>query len=679
MNGSDNVTKLHGRLTEHPASSNGTGHRETGKPAMSAPGDANARLIELELQLEMLRRSNEELLAAKKTYALLYDFAPVGCLTLDRDGKVRTVNQTGANMLLANRAELVNLPFDQFIAEEDRSLFAGFLTTVFANRDKNTCRLRLSNDDCPPLYVRIEAMATAAGEECHVALIDITERKQADEALRESEYNLAKAQTMTHVGSWRSNPQTGELIVSDEMLRILHLNRNEVSQEAFASVVHPEDFQSVMDHLRFGAEQGKNYEIEHRLLLKDGTFKWVYTTVEPSVDHSGRVVRLYGTTQDITERKQTEVELRSQKNELQAIFDSINDGVIVFDHDGRVQHFNNISLQLLPHESLPGKTCRDLFHPETVAGSEHCAVERALRGSRVETSLVSVRDGHKIRYIDITATPIEDALGEQNRALVVLRDVTEKRFQELQLIQSDKMSSIGVLATGVAHEINNPLTSVAGYAEALLRRFRDDEELAGDDRLTVFPKYLNVIVRESYHCKGIIDSLLNFGRKSTGFVYNVDINGIIGEILELLRHQSSEERIDVVTSLKETLPPVHGDPSGLRQVIMNLLINAHQAIDGGGVVEIATDHSDDKREVYIRVSDTGCGIAPDIIDQIWDPFFTTKDAGKGLGLGLAISYTIVKRHGGEISLTSSIGKGSLFTVVLPVSRNLPDRGEVGDP
>jgi signal transduction histidine kinase len=220
---------------------------------------------------------------------------------------------------------------------------------------------------------------------------------------------------------------------------------------------------------------------------------------------------------------------------------------------------------------------------------------------------------------------------------------------------------------------------VAGYAEALLRRFRDDEELAGDDRLAVFPKYLNVIVRESYHCKGIIDSLLNFGRKSTGFVYNVDINGIIGEILELLRHQSSEERIDVVTSLKETLPPVHGDPSGLRQVIMNLLINAHQAINGGGVVEIATDHSDDKREVYIRVSDTGCGIAPEIIDQIWDPFFTTKAAGKGLGLGLAISYTIVKRHGGEISLTSSIGKGSLFTVVLPVSRDLPDRDEVGDP
>ncbi len=672
MNRSDNATELHGRATGHSVGANGTGHDDTDQPPPHSRRDSSPRLTELERLLESVQRSNEELLASRNAYALLYDFAPVGCFTLDRSGKVRTANLTGGNMLLTDRAELVHKRFETFIAREDRPTFTLFLATVFAHREKHTCRLRLSND-APPHFVRIEAMATATGDECHVALIDITERKQADEALRESEYNLAKAQTMTHVGSWRSNPQTGELIVSDEMLRILHLGRNEVSQEAFADVIHPEDFQSVMGHLRVATEEGKNYEIEHRLLLKDGTFKWVYTTVEPSVDASGKVVRLYGTTQDITERKQAEVELRSQKNELQAIFDSVNDGVIVFDHDGRVQHYNNTSLQLLPHESLPGKTCQDLLHPETPTGTEHCAVERALRGSRVETSLVSVRDGHKIRYIDITATPIEDALGEKNRALVVLRDVTQKRFQELQLIQSDKMSSIGVLATGVAHEINNPLTSVAGYAEALLRRFRDDEKLAQDDRLKVFPKYLNVIVRESYHCKGIIDSLLNFGRKSTGFVYNVDINEIIREILELLRHQSSEERIEVVTDLKETLPSIHGDPSGLRQVLMNLLINAHQAIDGGGTVKICTEHSDDNREISIRVSDTGCGIAPDIIDQIWDPFFTTKDAGKGLGLGLAISYTIVKRHGGEISLASSPGKGSQFTVVLPVSRELPDR------
>src|SRR6185369_9884164 len=136
----------------------------------------------------------------------------------------------------------------------------------------------------------------------------------------------------------------------------------------------------------------------------------------------------------------------------------------------------------------------------------------------------------------------------------------------------------GVLATGIAHEINNPLTSVAGYAEALLRRFRDEPALKVDSRLEVFPNYLEVIVRESYRCKGIIDNLLSFSRKSDGSTVAVDMNAILLEILELLRHQTSYKHIEVVTNLKPDLPSVLGDPSGLRQVCMNLLVNAHQSI-----------------------------------------------------------------------------------------------------
>jgi len=241
-----------------------------------------------------------------------------------------------------------------------------------------------------------------------------------------------------------------------------------------------------------------------------------------------------------------------------------------------------------------------------------------------------------------------------------------KRLHEMQLIQTEKMSSIGVLATGIAHEINNPLTSVAGYAEALLRRFRDEPSLGTDSRLDVFPKYLEVIVREAYHCKGIIGSLLNFGRKSDGLLGTVDLNRILSEILELLRHQPNYAEMEVVAELKENLPPILGDPSGLRQVFMNLLINACHAIKDGGRVEVSSSYSDKDRAIYIHVRDTGCGISHDVIDRIWDPFFTTKDVGKGVGLGLALSYNIVKRHEGEISVKSTVGEGSEFTVRLPV-------------
>ncbi|NJD90592.1 MAG: PAS domain-containing sensor histidine kinase, partial [Geobacter sp.] len=284
---------------------------------------------------------------------------------------------------------------------------------------------------------------------------------------------------------------------------------------------------------------------------------------------------------------------------------------------------------------------------------------------RVETSMATSRDGHPTRYLDITATPIKDALGEKNRALVFFRDVSEKRLQEMHLIQTEKMSSIGVLATGIAHEINNPLTSVAGCAEALQRRLRDDAALRADHRLDVFPHYLEVIIRESYRCKGIIDHLLNFGRKSDGFAVAVDLNEVVQEIVELLHHQPNYRQIRVISTLQKNLPSVYGDPSGLRQVCMNLLVNAHQAIKGTGLVEVTTSLSGND-QVAFKISDNGSGIAPEAIDRIWDPFFTTKKVGKGVGLGLALTYDIVKRHGGEILVESQPGKGACFTVMLPV-------------
>jgi len=626
-----------------------------------------AHQAELEMKIEELRRSREELEASRNKYALLYDFAPVGYFTFDRDGTIRSANLTGVRLLGVEREMLIGRRFDHFVADEERFVFANFIGTVFASQQKETCRLRLSKGGKQPLYVRIEAMATASGEECLAVLVDITEKKRAEQALSVSEYNLAKAQAMTHVGSWSFDPATGEVNASDELLRILRLGRKETTQEAFAGVVHPEDLENVVEHLRLGIEHGKSYEIEHRLLFPDGVRKWVYTIVEPSVSSAGAVLMLYGTTQDITERKQAEVDLRNKTNELQTIFDSIGDGITVYDHSGLIQHHNLISPRLFPRETVTGKSCREIFHPEISSDSQECPVERALRGERVDTSLVTVRDGQKTLYVDITATPIKDALGEKNRALVFFRDVSGKRLQEMHLIQTEKMSSIGVLATGIAHEINNPLTSVAGCSEALLRRFRDEPTLKTDPRLDVFPHYLEVIVRESYRCKGIIDNLLSFGRKSDGTAAKVDMNEVLLEIVELLRHQSSYRQIDLVTSLKKDLPPVLGDPSGLRQVCMNLLVNAHQAIKGDGTVFVSTDKAADGT-VSIVIRDTGCGMAQHIIDRIWEPFFTTKEVGKGVGLGLALTYSIVKRHGGEIEVESRVGEGSQFTVLLPAYR-----------
>lgn len=367
--------------------------------------------------------------------------------------------------------------------------------------------------------------------------------------------------------------------------------------------------------------------------------------------------------QKIQELEAANLSLRGKKTELQAVFDAIGDCVIIYDREGRVQYRNRLAPRVFPQETVHGQSCRALFHPDRDEERESCPVDRALQGESCQISFSTTKHSGKNRYFDVIATPIAEPT-EGYRALVFIRDVTERRARELQLLQGEKMSSIGVLAAGVAHEINNPMTSVAGYAEALQRRFRDTPELAEDLRLSDFPRYLEIIVREVYRCKAIIDSLLSFSRKSDGAFGKVDLNGIIGEVLELVRHQGRDKNIEIDDNLLAPLPPVLGDASALRQVFLNLIMNGLQAIEGKGSVRIET--ALENGQVLAKVTDTGSGIAPDLLDQIWNPFFTTKVVGKGQGLGLAVTYDIIKKHDGLIEVQSQLGKGTEFTLKLPL-------------
>jgi len=371
--------------------------------------------------------------------------------------------------------------------------------------------------------------------------------------------------------------------------------------------------------------------------------------------------------QKIQELEAVNLGLRFKQMELQTIFDAIGDGVVIYDSKRLVQHRNHVCPQLFPRETLVGTGCRALFHPETRLAPDICPVERALAGENCQWSFTAGTEKHdRKQFFEVTATPIENP-GGGYRALIFLRDVTQKRMQELNVLQAEKMSSIGFLAAGVAHEINNPLNSVAGYAEALQRRLKSCGDLADDKRLEDFGPYLDVIVREVYRCKSIIDNLLSFSRKSDGSRGEVDLNAIIREVLQLLQHKSRYENILVRDLLAESLPGMDGDAGALRQVFLNLLLNAMQAISEEGTVEVTTRSVPGWLEATVK--DSGSGIPEEMIDQIWTPFFTTKTVGKGSGLGLALVYDIVKNHGGEISVASTVGKGTEFIVRFPICQS----------
>ena len=256
-----------------------------------------------------------------------------------------------------------------------------------------------------------------------------------------------------------------------------------------------------------------------------------------------------------------------------------------------------------------------------------------------------------------------DEIGELGRMFDLMaaslkeRDERLKAYTERQLLRSERLASLGRLAAGVAHEINNPLTGVLTFGHLLLRKCDED----GAQR-----EELETIVNETTRCKRIVRGLLDFARETELQKVHADINDVLQESLRLTENQALVNNVEIIKRFDQRLPEIMVDKGQIQQVFVNILVNAIDAMPDGGTLRVASDMTADGRSVTVTFSDTGCGIKPENISRVFDPFFSTKDASKGTGLGLAVSYGIVTRHNGGIEVESDVGKGSSFTVRLPL-------------
>lgn len=242
---------------------------------------------------------------------------------------------------------------------------------------------------------------------------------------------------------------------------------------------------------------------------------------------------------------------------------------------------------------------------------------------------------------------------------------TYERLQETQkrLSRSEKLAGIGTLAAGVAHEINNPLASVASCAEGLMSRI-DNVDFKSKDDKKVFPDYLKTISDETYRCKSIISKLLDFSRRQMPVFGKVDINGLISDVVKLIDRQKELRKSSIGLNFSSEPFIIYGDSNQLKQVFLNMVLNAIDATENGGEIMISTSRTDEG--VQIMFEDTGCGIASENLDKIFEPFFSTKSPGRGTGLGLSICYSIIEEHKGKILVYSNgVGKGTTFTIFLP--------------
>jgi signal transduction histidine kinase len=364
-------------------------------------------------------------------------------------------------------------------------------------------------------------------------------------------------------------------------------------------------------------------------------------------------------------------EISKEKKEWERTFDAITDMVWIEDGRQQVIRANHALLQRtgFSKTEIASKLCSELIEKIDVTPAV-CLCSSTLKDKRPTFQELKSAGGGIYHF---WAYPLIDEEGRLYAVVHYLKEVTAQKRIEQQLVRTDKLASLGTLVAGIAHEINNPLGIIAGYSEALLDRARE-KSLTGVRDFEDFPEYLKTIHSEIFRCKGILKSLLEFARPSGGTFREIDINELIKEVLLLLQHRTARLQHSLVLNLNREVPKIYADAGSLRQLVMNLLLNAIYFTPAGGSIFIETEPYDASQEpgftgcpsrVRLSVRDTGAGIPADLIDKVFDPFFTTKSVGEGTGLGLTICHKIVEEHGGSIDVKSSPGRGAAFIISLP--------------
>ncbi|MGC8838509.1 MAG: hybrid sensor histidine kinase/response regulator [Anaerolineae bacterium] len=348
------------------------------------------------------------------------------------------------------------------------------------------------------------------------------------------------------------------------------------------------------------------------------------------------------------------------KREWEETFDALTDALFLLSPAGRVLRCNWAAARLVGLEPrhLVGRTCHEVLCKRD-APSSQCPLQETLRsgqGVSVERQFPQFGD----RHFHITTAPRAEEGGQVFQVILVLRDVTQEHRLRQQLLQAEKLAAVGQLVSGMAHELNNPLTSVLGYAQLLQMR----GDLPADDREDL--QHIAAAARRASH---IVHSLQTFAQGQRVERQPVQVNALVQRILELQAPQLQADRIEVVTDLAEELPEVLADPYRLQQVLLHLITNAREAMAearGRGTLTVRTQVEGD--HLLISVADDGPGIPPEHLGRVFEPFFTTKEVGQGTGLGLSICYGIVTEHGGHIWAESEPGRGATFYVELPLGR-----------
>ena len=626
-----------------------------GKPAIQA---VIIDITEQKQAEEMLRRSEQK-------YRTILEEMGDGYFETDLAGNLTFVNDAMIRVLGYSKEEIIGMNYRALRPKKDATaVFKAYNRIYKTGEPLRNFFTEIICKDGRHIFAETSAFSIRndKGEIIGFRGVrrDLTERKKATEALEKSEVRYRQL---------TENAGEAILVVQDNVIKFANpkgaelsgYSIEELASRPFVEFIHPDDVDMVADrYMRRLKGEPIPQIYDFRIIRKDGAIRWGELNAVPISWEDRPAVLCFMS--DVTERKQAEEALRQSEERYRTILEEMEEGYYEQDLAGNFTFVNDAVCRHLGYsrDELIGMNYR-VYTPEDDVERRYAVWNKVYQtGEPVkELPLENICKDGTHRFVEDSVFPLRNQKGKIIGFRGVGRDITMRKKIEEQLILTDRLASIGQLAGGIAHELNNPLTAIIGFSDLLL----------GRDFPVDVKEDLETIDQEARRAVNIVKGLLAFAREQKGEKSLVDINTIIQGALQLRSYEQRISNIEVNAQLSPALPQVMGNGTQLQQVFMDIIVNAEQAMletNGRGKITIVTEQVGDT--VRTSITDDGPGISPDMMKQLFTPFFTTRDIGKGTGLGLSICHGIVTEHGGKIYAESELGEGATFVVELPISK-----------